>query len=201
MKQLIRKILKEQDEVITVPDLDFFDGSWEDLLEFTRGRKFRVRGGLDLRNICPETLDNLVAVDGNLILYGCENLTSLGSLERVDGYLNLWNCENLASLGSLERVDRNLYLNNCNNLTSLGSLERVGGGLNLFNCKNLKSLGSLEYVSGYLDLYDCKNLTSLGNLEYVGGNLDLRYTPIAEKYSEEEIRKIVEVKGGIYLYL
>jgi hypothetical protein len=134
MKQLVRKLLNEQDEVINVPDLDFFDGSWEELLEFTRGRKFRVRGDLDLTDICPETLGNIISVDGDLDLYDCENLTSLGSLERVDGYLDLWNCE---------------------------------------------------------------NLTSLGNLKYVGGYLRLSGV-IAEKYSEEEIRKMVDVKGNIY---
>ena len=110
MKQLIRKILKEQDEVINVPDLDFFDGDWEQLLEFTRGRKFRVRGNLGLSNICPETLGNMISVDGYLDLWNCENLTSLGSLERVDGYLDLVNCENLTSLGNLKYVGKVLYL-------------------------------------------------------------------------------------------
>jgi hypothetical protein len=157
MKQLIRKILKEQDEVINVPDLDFFDGDWEELLRFTKGRKFRIRGNLNLSKICPETLGNLVSVDGNLILYDCENLTSLGSL------------------------------------------ERVGGKLDLEYCHNLKSLGSLERVVSYLDLSFCENLTSLGSLEHVGENLYLINTPIADMYSEEEIREMVEVEGNIYL--
>ena len=135
MKQLIRKILKEQDEVINVPDLDFFDGDWEELLRFTKGRKFRVRGDLNLSWHCPEeSLDNLVSVDGNLILYGC---------------------------------------------------------------KHLITLGSLEYVSGDLDLWGCKNLTSIGNLKYVGGYLRLSGV-FVEKYSEEEIREMVEVEGAIY---
>jgi hypothetical protein len=129
--------IKEQDEIINAPDLyDFFDGDWEELLRFTKGRKFRVRGDLSLFNSYVETLGNLVAVDGHLDLWNCENLTSLGSLERVDGYLSLFYCE---------------------------------------------------------------SLTSLGNLKYVGEWLDLRYTTIAEKYSREEIRQMVEVKGDIYL--
>jgi hypothetical protein len=136
MKQLIRKILKEQDEIINVPDLDFFDGSWEDLLAFTKGRKFRVRGDLDLRYIYPETLGNMISVDGNLDLY---------------------------------------------------------------ECKNIKSLGLLEYVDGWLDLNFCESLTSLGSLKYVGGWLELRGTPIAEKYSREEIRQIIEVDGVIFI--
>jgi hypothetical protein len=129
MKQLLRKILKEQDEIINVPDLDFFDGDWEQLLEFTRGRKFRVRGDLDLSKIRPKTLGNLVSVDGNLILFGCKNLTSLGSLERVGGSLDLFNCENLTSLGNLKYVGRGLASKNCYNLKSLGNLKYVGNNL------------------------------------------------------------------------
>jgi hypothetical protein len=160
MKQLIRKILKEQDEIINVPDIhDFFDGDWEELLRFTKGRKFRFRGNLNLKKICPETLGNMIS---------------------VDGYLNLRYCKSL---------------------TSLGSLKYVGGWLDLNDCVNLTSLGSLKYVGGWLDLNDCVNLTSLGSLKYVGGDLYLRYlrdTPITKKYSEREIRQMVEVKGDIY---
>ena len=156
MKELIRKILKEQEEIINVPDLDFFDGDWEQLLEFTRGRKFRVRENLNLRKICPETLGNMISVDGYLNLKFCENLTSLGSLERVDGHLDLNYCESLTSLGNL------------------------------------------KYIGGHLDLFACKNLTSLGNLEYIGGDLFINVTKITKKYSESEIRRMVEVKGDIY---
>jgi hypothetical protein len=177
MKQLIRKILKEQDEVINVPDLDLFDNDWEELLRFTKGRKFRVRGNLNLRNICPETLGNLISVDGNLDLFYCKNLTSLGNLEYVGGLLDMWNCENL---------------------TSLGSLERVVSYSDLSFCENLTSLGNLKYVGEDLHLRYCKNLTSLGNLKYVGGWLELRGTPIAKMYSEREIREMVEVEGAIY---
>jgi hypothetical protein len=178
MKHIIRKILKEQDEVINVPDLDFFDDDWEELLRFTKGRKFRFRGDLDLNKIRPKTLGNLVSVDGNLILYDCENLTSLGSLERVDGDLYLGYCQNLTSLGNLEYVGIDFYLPKCYDLTSLGSLEHVGG-----------------------DFYSpkCYNLSSLGSLKYVGGNLNLSDTPIADMYSEEEIRGMVEVRGKIHI--
>jgi hypothetical protein len=133
MKQLIRKILKEQDEVITLPNLDFFDGNWDDLLDASNGRKFRVRGNMDLRYICPETLGNLVSVEGNLNLNDCENLVSLGSLEYVGGYLDLWRCENLTSLGNLKYVGDTLDLAICENLTSLGNLKYVGGNLYINN--------------------------------------------------------------------
>jgi hypothetical protein len=157
MKHIIRKILKEQDEIINVPDLDFFDGDWEELLEFTRGRKFRVRGNLGLSNICPETLGNLVSVDGNLILWDCKNFSSLGSL------------------------------------------EYVGGRLNLFNCENLTSLDNLVYVGDALVLHGCDRIKSLGKLTYVGAHFDLRHTPLAQMYSEKQIRDMIKVNGYIYI--
>jgi hypothetical protein len=178
MKHIIRKILKEQDEIINVPDLDFFDDNWEDVLEFARGRKFRVRGNLIFRDICPERFENLVEIDGNLNLNTCEQLISLGNLKRVGGYLSLIRCQNL---------------------TSLGNLEYVGGKLTLYDCIKIKSLENLKRVDGYLDLEYCENLASLGNLEYVGESLFIRHTPIADMYSEEEIRGMVEVRGKIHI--
>ena len=85
-------------------------------------------------------------------------------------------------------------------ITSLGNLQSVNGYLNLYWCNQLTSLGNLQSVNGYLDLLRCEELTSLGNLQSVGGFfLDLRNTPISEKYSEEEIRRMVNVKGDIFI--
>jgi hypothetical protein len=56
----------------------------------------------------------------------------------------------------------------------------------------------LKYVGGWLHLRDT-NIKSLGNLEYVGGDLNLRRTPLSEKYTEEEIRNMVEVDGKIFM--
>jgi hypothetical protein len=42
-------------------------------------------------------------------------------------------------------------------------------------------------------------IESLGNLTSVGGSLDLRYAPLSEKYTEEEIRLMVDVGGDIIL--
>jgi hypothetical protein len=49
-----------------------------------------------------------------------------------------------------------------------------------------------------LNLYGTK-IEDLGNLTSVGGNLILRKTPLSKKYSEEEIRSMVEVGGKVYL--
>ena len=72
------------------------------------------------------------------------------------------------------------------------------GNLDLYGTP-IESLGELTSVGGYLDLRNTP-IKSLGNLTSVGGYLDLEDTPISEKYTEEEIRSLVEVKGDIYLW-
>ena len=69
--------------------------------------------------------------------------------------------------------------------------------LNLYE-SNIKSLGNLTSVGGSLDLYGSK-IESLGNLTSVGGYLDLKDTPLSKKYTEEEIRSMVEVGSEVYL--
>ena len=80
---------------------------------------------------------------------------------------------------------------------SLGNLTSVEGYLDLFNSE-IKDLGNLTSVGGYLNLAFTK-IQSLGNLTSVEGYLDLINTPLSKKYSEEEIRSMVEVGGNVYL--
>ena len=75
----------------------------------------------------------------------------------------------------------------------------IGGNLSLSEAK-IETLGNLVRVEGNLDLYGNKSFQSLGNLNYVGGWLDLSHTPLSEKYTEDDIRKMVEVVGNVYLY-
>ena len=56
----------------------------------------------------------------------------------------------------------------------------------------------INYADGHFDLSET-NITSLGNLTTVEGNLDLRETPISKKYTEQEIRQMVNVKGKIIM--
>ena len=70
------------------------------------------------------------------------------------------------------------------------------GNLRL-NFTPITSLPDNFKVEGDLYLYGTK-ITSLPYNLQVGGDLDLRDTPISEKYSEEEIEKMVPgVKGDI----
>jgi hypothetical protein len=88
-------------------------------------------------------------------------------------------------------------LRNNEEITTLGSLISVEGNLNLMY-SSIQSLGNLISVDGDLDLY-ATTIQSLGNLKSVIGDLVLIHTPISRKYSEQEIRNIVEVGVGVYL--
>jgi hypothetical protein len=60
----------------------------------------------------------------------------------------------------------------------------------------IKSLGNLTSVGGSLVLF-ATPIKSLGNLQSVGGNLNLNYTPLSKKYTENQIRQMVNVGGNI----
>ena len=81
-------------------------------------------------------------------------------------------------------------------IKSLENLQSVGGDLYLRGTP-IKSLGNLQSVDGYLELYRTP-IESLGNLLSVGV-LDLEGTPLPKRYNEEQIRKMVDVEGDIYL--
>ena len=104
----------------------------------------------------------------------------------------------IESLGNLISVGEDLDLRH-SPIESLGNLVSVGGNLDL-TYTSIKSLGNLQSVGGYLDLQGTL-IKSLGNLQSVGGDLYLYETPISEKYSEEEIRQMVNVDEIIYLKL
>jgi len=102
----------------------------------------------------------------------------------------------IESLGNLQSVGGTLYLGNTP-IESLGNLQSVGGTLYLGNTP-IESLGNLTSVGGHLDLLNTP-IESLGNLTSVGGALYLRNTPISKKYTEEQIRQMVNLEGNIYM--
>jgi hypothetical protein len=154
-----------------------------------------VDGDLDLSRSKFKSIENLTSVGGDLNLT-YSNVKSLGSLQSVGGNLNL-RYTDIESLGNLSRVGGNLFLTD-SNLTSLENLISVGGDLSLYYTTTLESLGSLQSVGRDLDLYKC-NIQSLGGLKYVGRNLNLEKTPLSKIYVEEEIRRMVDVKGKVFL--
>jgi len=70
----------------------------------------------------------------------------------------------------------------------------VEGDLNLYKTK-ISSLPDNLTVEGYLGLYGTQ-ISSLPDNLKVEGNLNLGQTPLAEKYSKEQIRQMIEKKGG-----
>ena len=82
-------------------------------------------------------------------------------------------------------------------IKSLGNLQSVGVDLDLLRTP-IESLGNLTSVGGNLDL-EKTPIESLGNLKSVGNTLYLMRTPLSKKYTEEEIRQMVDVGGKIYL--
>jgi hypothetical protein len=104
LKNLIKKILREQEEVIQAPPFAFFDYNWNDVLDWADDRLFRMNGDIDLSHSNIKTLGGLVEVGGNLNLAYCETLQSLGNLQSVSGNLILYKCEYLLSLGKLKSV-------------------------------------------------------------------------------------------------
>ena len=112
----------------------------------------------------------------------------------IGGDLNLSDTS-IESLGNLESVGGDLDLRRTQ-VKSLGNLTSVGGSLDLMRTP-IKSLGNLTSVGGDLDLRNT-SIESIGNLTHVGNILILRRSPLSKKYTEEQIRQMVDVGGNIY---
>ena len=75
------------------------------------------------------------------------------------------------------------------------NLTKVGGLLDLSGTPITSLPDNLTKVEGDLDLTNSL-ITSLPDNLKVGGHLNLRKTPLSTKYSKDEIRKMIEDKGG-----
>ena len=82
------------------------------------------------------------------------------------------------------------------NITKLPNGLRVEYGyLDLADCKQLTELPNNLYVEYSLFL-DKTNIEKLPNNLYVGGSLSIKNTPLANNYTNQEIRDIVASTGG-----
>jgi hypothetical protein len=158
MKDLIKKILKEEtEEVLVIPSLSFFPDGIEGLKNF-----------IQKKNITKWSFDDKLDLGGYE-----DDFTWLEGLVSVSGYLNLFG-SSIKSLPNLQSVGRFLDLKGAS-IESLPKLQSVGGYLNL------------RYVP----------IESLGNLQSVGHSLFLNKF-LSEKYTDEEIRSMINVGGSIY---
>ena len=170
-----KKLMEEEQEVLNIPSLKYFDNDWNQLQKFLESEgnpPYSIDGNLDLRRTPIKSLGNLTSVGGYLDLRRTL-IKSLGNLISVGGYLDLYGTS----------------------IKSLGNLTSVGSYLDLANA-SIKSLGNLTSVGDFLDLSH-SSIKSLGNLQTVEGDLYLQDTPMSKKYSEEEIKQMVNVGGGI----
>lgn len=163
----------------------------------TLGSIIEVTGYVDLNEQSEiESLGDLTKVGGGLDIDGT-SIYSLGKLTSVGGSLHIRD-QDIRSLDNLKSVGFSADLRNMRHLASLGDLRTVGGYLNLQECFDLESLNNLTRVDGYLNL-NYTFIESFGDLEYVGGDLYLTDCPLSKKYSENEIRQMLVVRGNIVM--
>jgi hypothetical protein len=124
-----KKLMEEEEqEVLNIPSLKYFDNDWDFLQEFLESEgnpPYTIGGNLNLVGLKVESLGNLVSVEHDLYAYDTP-LKSLGSLTSVGGLMDLSNTQ-IESLGNLSFVGGSLVLNGIplfGKDTSPRSLER-----------------------------------------------------------------------------
>lgn len=88
-------------------------------------------------------------------------------------------------------VDGDLYLDGCQYLTELPNELYVEHSLGLRYCNQITKLPDDLFVNGDLDLVGT-NIEKLPKKLYVGVNLYINNTPLAKKYTDEEIREMID---------
>ena len=135
MKDLIKKILKEEtEEIFVIPGLHYFPDGINGLKNFIQKKNITkwslddnlylsryesdltwleglvsISGYLDLEGKKIKSLDNLKSVGHSLDLFGTK-IKSLDNLQSVGGYLDIRGTQ-IKSFGNLQSVGGNLYLN------------------------------------------------------------------------------------------
>ena len=108
-----KKLMEEEEqEVLHIPSLKYFDNDWDFLQEFLESEgnpPYTIGGNLNLVGLKVESLGNLVSVEHDLYAYDTP-LKSLGNLTSVGGLLDLSNTQ-IESLGNLSFVGGSLVLN------------------------------------------------------------------------------------------
>ena len=108
-----KKIMEEEEqEVLNIPSLKYFDNDWDFLQRFLESEgnpPYSIGGNLNLVGLKVESLGNLVSVEHDLYAYDTP-LKSLGNLTSVGGLMDLSNTQ-IESLGNLSFVGGSLVLN------------------------------------------------------------------------------------------
>ena len=108
-----KKLMEEEEqEVLNIPSLKYFDNDWDFLQRFLESEgnpPYTIGGNLNLVGLKVESLGNLVSVEHDLYAYDTP-LKSLGNLTSVGGLMDLSNTQ-IESLGNLSFVGGSLVLN------------------------------------------------------------------------------------------
>jgi len=129
---------------------------------------------------------------GDLDLEGL-NIRKLPNDLYVTGYLSLYNCKQLTELPDKLHVGETCWLDDPN-ITELPDYLHVRHDL-LLARSNIIKLPNGLHVGQSLDLRGT-NITELPNGLYIGRTLFIKETPLAEKYTDIEIYKMVMLGGG-----
>jgi hypothetical protein len=155
------------------------------------------KGDLDLTSSPLTSLPDNLTVGWDLILVDCPNLTSLPNNLTIGESIDLSGTP-ITRLPDDLKVGRSLTLDDTL-IEQLPDNLVVRGSLNL-GATPIKQLPNNLVVEEVLSLYNCENIKSLPSDLVVEDTLVLEGTPLAEKYTEEQIRKMAPgIKSSIIL--
>ena len=153
-----------------------------------------------IKKILKEEIEEVFVIPGLSFfpdeIDGLKNFIQKKNIKRwsLDDDLDLrWYEGDLTWLEGLVSISGYLDLEG-KKIKSLDNLQSVGGYLDIRNTQ-IKSLDNLQSVGMFL-LLGGTQIKSFGNLQSVGGNLWLNKF-LSEKYTNEEIRSMINVDGNI----
>jgi len=162
----------------------------------------KVVGKLDYYQIDANDIDDLdiftnevVYINGTLILAFENPDNNFGKLKVINGNLRGSEVDNI-SFPNLEYVTGDVSLED-SGISELPKLKKVDGSLFLQRT-GISSLPELEYVGLHLNLYNTQ-ISELPKLKIVQGVLGLRHSHLADRTTEEELRKQINIGGNIHL--
>jgi len=143
-----------------------------------------------------EDFKNIKVIIGNVGISGINDLRVLG-IEEVVGYFDC-SYNKLTSLKGAPTIVSGFFDCSYNKLTSLkGAPTIVSGNFYCYNNKLTSLEGAPTTVNGYFSCSN-NNLTSLeGAPTTVGEYFNIENN--TKKFIEEEVRKVVDVKGKVYV--
>jgi hypothetical protein len=111
----------------------------------------------------------------------------------VGGMLSVNSCKELIEMPDKLTIGMNLQMGDNPKLLKIPNNLQIKGWANL--AEEIRELPDNLRANDYLSIIDCKKIGNIPNNLNVG-HFFIRGTPLAEKYTDEEIKEIVELKGG-----